>query len=134
MLSPSKDESPKVLPAGSQELMALEALTRLRSIHSIYLKWPCHFRAKGLLSVSKLTELKLCLNYLTQTNKVQPPWPSVTLLLRDDQKGTHLQEGHYLGCSLHLISYEHLHMGRRICSEISIQVPKNLFLPQPCER
>lgn len=84
-----------------------------------------------LLNVSKLTELKSCLKYLTQTNKVQP---SVTLLLRDDQKSTYLQEGHYLGCSLNLISYEHLHVGRRICSQISILVPKNLFFPKPCER
>lgn len=37
-LSPSQDEGPKVLPAVSQEVMVSKALTRLRSLNTIYLK------------------------------------------------------------------------------------------------
>lgn len=70
MLSPSKDKSPKALPAGSQELMASEALMRLKSIYSIYLKWPMSLQSK------RATE---CF----QTNWAK----AVSELLNSDQQG-----------------------------------------------
>lgn len=57
-LSPSQDEGPKILPQVSQEVTCSKALH-------------CHLRAKVPLSVSELTELKLNLINLIQTNKVQ---------------------------------------------------------------
>ena len=77
-LSPSQDEGPEAIPAGSQEVMVSNALVRLGSLNTIYLMWHCHVRAKALPSVSTLNELKLNLTNLTQTSKVQQPWPSIT--------------------------------------------------------